>query len=126
LPTIADYLIITDAKFEIQHGTNNSSWSKTFSLENSTSLGSKSILAFILTPGGSGTITFEVKINGVSQASYKLVQAADVSTIHEVINANVLKAGTDANTIQFSITSATGGVGLLEFGDIVLHYQRTI
>jgi hypothetical protein len=61
-----------------------------------------------------------VKINGSSQLSYSFT-GFQVNTIHEVIAANVLIAGT--NNIEFRIT---GGSGTLEFGDVVLWWQRDV
>ncbi len=122
MPRIADYAIITDGKFSIQtSGDIDKDFS--FTLESGANLGSRSILAFVLfVEAGAGSIGFKVSINGSSELQYTFTEAR-VNTLHEVISANLLKAGTNANKIVFSIT---GGSGKLDFGDIVLHYQRDI
>jgi hypothetical protein len=69
---------------------------------------------------GATNLGFEVKINGSSQLNYTYTGFRS-NTLHEVIDANVLQAGT--NNIQFRIT---GGSGTLEFGDVVLWWQRDV
>jgi hypothetical protein len=122
MPRIADYAVITDAKFTIQTGGDIDK-DFDFTLESGAHLGSRAILAFVLfVHGGAEKLAFEVRINKSVQLSYVFtVSGTRIHTLHEVINANVLKAGT--NTIEFRIT---GGFGSLEFGDTVLHYQRDI
>jgi hypothetical protein len=92
-----------------------------FTLESGAHLPSRSILAFVLfVAQGANSLAFEVKINDAVQLNYTFT-GFQVNTLHEVIDANVLKAGT--NNIVFRIT---GGSGTLQFGDIVLQYQRDI
>jgi hypothetical protein len=92
-------------------------------VESGAHLGSRSILAFVLfVKQGADSLGFQVMINGSQQLSYTF-SGFRVNTLHEVIAANLLKAGTNANKIFFGIT---GGSGALEFGDVVLHYQRDI
>jgi hypothetical protein len=122
MPRIADYASITDTKFTIPTGGDIDK-DFDFTLESGAHLGSRSILAFVLfVHGGADKLGFEVKVNKSAQLSdFFTVSGTRIHTLHEVINANVLKAGT--NNIEFRIT---GGSGTLEFGDTVLHYQRDI
>lgn len=92
-------------------------------MERGAHLASRAILAFVLfVHGGAVKLAFEVKINKSAQLNYVFtVSGTRIHTLHEVINGNVLKAGT--NNIEFRIT---GVFGTLEFGDTVLHYQRDI
>lgn len=120
MPRIADYAIITDDKFTIQTG-GDIDRDFDFTLESGAHLGSRSILAFVLfVDGDADSLAFQVKVNGKSQLSYTFT-GFQVNTLHEVINRDVLKAGT--NNVEFRIT---GGSGKLAFGDVVLHYQRDI
>jgi hypothetical protein len=120
MPRIADYAIITDGKFTIKTG-GDLDQDFDFTLESGAHLPSRSILAFVLfVAQGASSLAFEVKINNVAQLNYTFT-GFQVNTLHEVIDANVLKAGT--NNIVFHIT---GGSGTLQFGDIVLQYQRDI
>lgn len=122
MPRIADYTIITDSKFSITSATGGDiDKDFNFTLESGAHLGSRSILAFVLfVKSGANNLGFEVKINNSSQLSYTFT-GFQVNTLHEVISANVLKAGT--NNIEFRIT---GGSGNLEFGDAVLWWQRDV
>lgn len=120
MPRIADYSIITDSKFTIQTGGDLDK-DFDFNLESGAHVGSRSILAFVLfVKSGANNLGFEVKINGSKQLSYTFT-GFQINTLHEVINANVLQAGT--NNIEFRIT---GGSGTLEFGDSVLWWQRDV
>lgn len=120
MPRIADYAVITDGKFAIQTGGDVDK-DFDFTLESGAHLGSRSVLAFVVfANSAANNLTFEVKVNGIAQLSYT-ISGFRTNTLHEAINANVLKAG--SNNIAFSIT---GGSGKLEFGDTVLLYQRDI
>ncbi len=120
MPRIADYAVITDSKFTIATGGDIDK-DFNFSLESGAHFGSRSVLSFVLfVSQGANNLGFEVKVNGSSQLSYTFT-GFRVMTLHEVIDANVLKTGT--NNVVFRIT---GGSGTLEFGDTVLLYQRDI
>ena len=120
MPRIADYAVVTDARFALQTG-GELDRDFGFTLENGAHLGSRSILAFVLNVNsGATSLGFEVKVNGSSQLSYTYTGFRS-NTLHEVIDADVLRAG--SNTIEFRIT---GGAGGLEFGDVALFYQRDI
>jgi hypothetical protein len=129
MPRIADYLIISDSKISISRvndGGVQGGFSEPieFTVENTAHLGSRSVLSFVvLAPDISGAIQFEVLINNSQQLSYTLGSKTEgtVFSLQEVINANVLRHGT--NSIHFHPMS---GFGHLEFGDIVLMYQRDI
>lgn len=133
MPTIADYVLIYDDVFTIENKGSFSSypsfWSKTFSLDSGANLSKKPILAFVLISKKNAegkTISFEVRINGVIALSYKLggLKQTVVNTIHEVIGTGTKYfTGAKNNRIEFIIT---GGEGKLQFGDIVLHYKRTV
>jgi hypothetical protein len=126
MPTIADYVVITDGKFTVGTADNIADhWTKRFTLESGASLASRSILQFVLIRKGTGDFNVGMKINDSDQLDYTFagVKQTIVNTIHEVISPNLLKLGTDANEIAFGIG---GGTGSIEIGDIVLHYQRTI
>jgi len=120
MPRIADYVVIRDTKFEISSEPGKDPDKDfDFTLESGASIASRSILAFVLfVYKGCG---FEVKINGTKQVDFSF-SGPTIVALHEVIAANVLKAGSD-NNIEFRVVV---GRGTLEFGDVVLHYQRDI
>ncbi|HEX5709357.1 MAG TPA: hypothetical protein VFX96_18795 [Pyrinomonadaceae bacterium] len=124
MPRIADYLIAADNKFEISRVSDGGfNHVLNFELDAGVHLASRSVLMFvILVLDGTKNLKFEVKVNGSQQLDYTLTATPTrVHTIHEVINANVLKHGN--NTLDFH---PMAGVGKLEFGDVVLFYQRDI
>ena len=120
MPRISDYVIIRDSKFTIQ-APGDPDQDFDFTLEDGAHLASRSILQFVLfVNSGASNLGFEVKINGTSQLNYTFT-GFRINTLHEVLDSNVLQAGT--NNIEFRLI---GGTGTLEFGDAVLHYQRDI
>lgn len=120
MPRIADYTIIKDERFTIQTG-GDIDQTFNFSLESGAHLGSRSILAFVLfVSGNAKSLKFEVLVNGSVQLSYTY-SGFRSNTLHEVIAADLLKQGT--NSIEFRIV---GGTGKLEFGDVVLWWQRDV
>jgi hypothetical protein len=120
MPRVSDYAIITDSKVTLQTG-GDIDRDFDFSLESGAHFPSRAILQFVLFVGSNASnLKFEVTINGSSQLIYTFSESR-VNTLHEVIDANVLKAGN--NNIAFRILD---GSGALSFGDIVLHYQRDI
>lgn len=120
MPRVADYAVITDGQTTLQTGGDIDK-DFDFTLESGAHLGSRSILAFVLLTSAANNPEFQIKINGTAQLSYGIF-GVGAHTLHEVIDANVLKAGSN-NNIAIKII---GGSGKLVFGDIVLHYQRDI
>jgi hypothetical protein len=122
IPRIADFVVIIDPKFTIHDGIPRTF---NFTLESGASLSSRSILMFDLFMAEGMVLTFNVHINGLRQMSriFDSLNGFRSNSHHEVINVNVLRLGTNANTITFEITT---GHGSIEFGDVVLFYQRNI
>lgn len=119
MPRIADYVIIKQDRFTLQTGGDIDK-DFDFTLESGSHSGSRSILAFVLVKSGTGSLTLEVKVNGSLQLS-NASTGARFNTLHEVIDADVLKVGT--NNIVFRIID---GSGTLNISNVVLHYQRDI
>jgi hypothetical protein len=122
IPRIADFVVIRDNKFTVQDGLPKTF---NFTLESGASLSERSILMFDLFMAEGMFLTFEVHVNALLQMSriFDSLTGSRGSSQHEVINMNVLRMGTSANTITFGITK---GHGSIEFGDVVLFYQRNI
>jgi len=121
MPRIADYAVISDNPVTIRNG-GDIDHSFTFNLEAGFHRGSRSILAYVLyVDAGASPITYRVTINGSTQINHSLNESR-VSTLHEVIGANVLNRVD--NTIEFRITN--GNPGTLQFMDVVLLYQRDV
>jgi hypothetical protein len=124
MPRIADYLIAADNKFEISRVSGGGfNHVLNFELDAGVHLASRSVLTFVVfLIEGTKNLTFEVKVNGSQQLAYTLSAATThFYAMHEVIDANVLRHGN--NTLDFHPVS---GTGKLQFGDVVLFYQRDI
>lgn len=132
MPTIADYVIIADDKYPVFNNLTDPDSlpveaSIFFKLDPGASLGSRSILAFVVYTEEGNNVKFEVVINGSSQLSYTFSHYQIATSLHEVISANLLKLSPDPsekpNQIIFRII---GGKGKFQFSDVILHYQLTI
>lgn len=121
---IADYAVISDSRFTLQTaGAGDTDKDFDFGLESGAHLGSRAVLLFdLFVDDSSSSLKFEVKINGSVQMT-RTYSSFRSNTMHEVVDANVLKSGANANNIEFRIAS---GTGRLEIGDVVLFYQRDV
>jgi hypothetical protein len=122
---IADYLVITDTKHHLQKDGARPPRAEEFkfTLESGAHIGSRAILAFVLkVESGTEDLELEVEVNEVDQVNYTFSDFRSSSTLHEVIDRDLLKADVE-NTIKFRIEGGTGGV---RFSDVVLYYQRDI
>ena len=121
---IADYLVIADSKHHLNKDGPRPPRAEefNFTLESGGHLSSRAILAFVLKVDSNTTdLQFEVEVNEIDQVNYTFSEFRSSSTLHEVIDQNVLKAC--ENSIKFRIEGGTGGV---RFSDVVLFYQRDI
>ena len=118
---VADYVLIKDSGFAF--GPPLVTHNFTFTVPANTHLGSRSILSFNVggIKGDDDTLKLRVSINGERVYSYN--SSADVqgfSTVQEIVRANLLKHGNDANSVTFSRES---GFGEAVLSDVVLLVQ---
>jgi hypothetical protein len=117
MPRIADYAIIADA---------NRTWGDIeeihFTLPDSCDLGSRSILAWMLTiKTVADQVNLNVLVNGV-QTYNAHFGGNRYGPLFEVVNANVLKHGDNVVNFLFTMDDATSVV----ISDIVLWWQANI
>ena len=118
---IADFSVITDGSFEIRTD-GDIDWDQDFNLQDEAHLSSRSILAFVVSPGDDNeNVRLRVQINGTDVRSAFRLNAPVRRSIHEVVARNVLQAG--SNNIDFRITAGSGN---LHISDIVLWWQRDV
>lgn len=79
--------------------------------------GEGSFLAWNVRREGSGSVTYEVKVNGTSIATYTVTQM-DWSTVQETMPTDVVHQGN--NTVEFRVTA---GTAILSFSDVLLWYR---
>jgi len=121
MPRIADYAVISDGSVTIQTGGNIDADFNP-DLGNEVHLPSRSILSFLVAAqNGANNPQLRVRVNGVQQLNGTLPDGPFVTTLQELVNANVLQNG--VNNFEFAIV---GGTGTLNISDVVLHYQRDI
>lgn len=121
MSTVADYVLIKDSSFAF--GPPLVTHRFKFTVPANTNLGSRSILSFNVggIKGDDDTLKLRVSINGEQVYSYN--STADVkgfSTVQEIVGANLLKHGTDANDVTFARES---GFGEATLSDVVLLVQ---
>lgn len=123
---IADYLVISDARHELhKSGQRPVREDFKFTLESGAHVSSRAILAFVLkVDNDAEDLHLTVEINGIEQVSYTFSGFRSSSTLHEVIDRDVLKADGE-NSIEFELDAGDGSGGV-RFGDVVLLYQRDV
>lgn len=121
MPRIADYSVISDGSVTIQTGGDIDA-DFNLNLDNGVDLPSRSILSFVVAAqNGANNPQLRVSVNGAQQLNGTLPDGPFVTSLHELVNANVLQNG--ANNFEFAIV---GGAGTLNISNVVLHYQRNI
>ncbi|MGJ3249227.1 MAG: hypothetical protein ACFE0I_24525 [Elainellaceae cyanobacterium] len=90
-----------------------------FNLPDTAHLESSSVLFLYLYTQDADELRFWIQLNAYSQVRY-VYSSPQSHTLHEVIDRHVLEHG--ANTIRFVVA----GKGTIEFGDVVLFWQRNI
>src|SRR5262245_29977411 len=110
MPNIADFVILSDAIEVMQRGTGEGTNAvrHSFNLTAKFVNGSRGILMFRIEVEEASDFHYEIKINGTSIATFTHDEER-FGTIHEVINANVLRFGDN----DYSAV-ATSGDGVMK------------
>ena len=122
MPTIADYVVLTDAPFTLPPQTPPGDRHLRFDAPR-VSPSARSILAFRVNPHvGAGEVTLRMRLNDAAP----LVQVFDTEpqrSWHEVFAAGTLKA--TGNELAVSVPADSGG-GSIDVSDIVIFFQADI
>jgi hypothetical protein len=123
---IADYVVITDIIHELNKNTARPKKKKfRFTLESGAHVHARAVLAFVLeVESARYDLRFDVQINDNAQPSHTLSGSRPSSTLHEVVNSDMLKADGE-NEIEF-ILEELDGRGKVRLSDVVLYYKRDI
>ncbi|HET9229614.1 MAG TPA: hypothetical protein VFR31_23235 [Thermoanaerobaculia bacterium] len=125
MPRIADFHVIQDNNFTLSPSpASDIDQGFDFPLEIGTPLGVASILAFTVTVPKDVVSSFEVTVNDLLSEKYTYVTPKGPTsyTLHEIISPNKLKALPGVNNVQFKLKTGSS----VQFGDVVLHFQRDI
>lgn len=117
MPSVADYIIITDGSFTL--GVNQE---RTFTFSLSGTISNVApIIAFQVDPANNSNLSFAVEIN--DQQVYNATTSVTIRRgIWEVFGLNILDTNGN-NTVQFRVES---GTGTITFSDVILWYKRQV
>jgi hypothetical protein len=118
MPTVADYVVLTDAPFTLPPQIPPSDKHLQFDAPG-VSRSSQAILAYRVDPSiGSGTVTLRMRLNNVPYE--QVFNTAPQRSWHEVFPAGTLRE--TGNELVVSVPSTSGG-GTIAVSDIVVHFQ---
>jgi hypothetical protein len=122
MPRVADFVQFSDVSFDLRIG-GDIDRPLTQLISDAPANGEGALLTWNVRREGSGSVTYEVKVNGSSAPTSTVytVSQPDWSTVQETIPTNVVKQG--SNTVEFRVT---GGSGTLSIGDVVLWYRQNV
>lgn len=119
MPNIADFRVVTDATSSLVRGGTNFVRAK-FNLPNTLVPDESGVLFFRIEAEHPEGLKYEISINSKNVITLTHNQER-FGSIHEVINANVLRIGEN----QF-MAVATDGEGTLKISDVVVFFQTTV
>jgi|GEM_PF-5746455 len=123
MPRIADYSVITDNVKTFTEGTNEE-W--TFGINNDAHVGSHGI--FVCRLHITGPLqNFDIRFYINGREIFKLPMEnkdRDVFTVHEIINSNYLRKGT--NSFNVVVEDNSSSSGRVAFSDAYVMFQRDI
>ncbi|NJR62120.1 MAG: hypothetical protein HC769_26815 [Cyanobacteria bacterium CRU_2_1] len=121
MPRVADFVQLSDTSFDLRIG-GEIARPLTQTIVDAPANGEGALLTWNVRREGSGSVTYEIKINGddVARDAYTVSQG-DWSAVQETLATNAIKQG--SNTVTFVVT---GGSGTLSIGDVVLWYRQNV
>jgi hypothetical protein len=112
MPSVADYIIISDDKVPLAFPI-PATQTFNFTPLPDYDIGSRVVLFFVVATHHNEPITFWVHINGQEVLRYTVVGAIFPQTLHEVIQAGLIKKG--QNTIDFNVDT-----GRIDISDVLI------
>jgi hypothetical protein len=114
---VADFEQFSDVSFDLRLGGDIDK-TLTKNLDATPYSGEGALLMWNVRREGSGSVSYEVKVNNGSIATYTVNQG-DWSSVHEAMPTSSIHLGD--NTVEFRVTT---GTGTLSIGDVILFYRQ--
>lgn len=119
MPRVADFVQFSDVAFDLQIGGDIDRL-LTQTITDRPATGEGALLMWNVRREGLGSVTYEVNINDVGNATKTYtVSQEDWSAIQGIVPANAVRQG--SNTVIFAVT---GGASTLSISDVVLWYRQ--
>jgi hypothetical protein len=116
---IANFAQFSDTSFDLGVG-GDIDRTLTRTIESPPVSGEGALLTWNVRREGSGSVTYEVKVNDVLVAAFT-VTLGDWSAVQEALSSSNIHVG--SNTVEFRVTD---GTGILSIGDVVLFFREDI
>lgn len=121
MPRVADFVQFSDVAFHLQNGGDFDRL-LTQTITEGPAIGEAALLIWNVRCEGLGSVTYEVNINDVGNATKTyIVSQEDWSAVQGVVPANAVRQG--SNTVTFAVTD---GASTLSISDVVLWYHQDI
>jgi hypothetical protein len=117
MATVADFALFSDSPIELSIGADiDRTLAKV--LDATPASGHGALLTWMVRRVGTGSVSYEVKVNGSTINTYTVTEA-DRLAVQESISTDDIQLGN--NTVEFRVTS---GTATLSFADVVLFYRQ--
>jgi hypothetical protein len=116
---VADFAQFSDTSIDLSIGRDIDR-TLTRNLDAPPADGQGAVLEWMVRREGTGSVSYEVKVNGNVIGTYT-VTLGDWVGVKEAISTDDIHIGN--NTVVFRVT---GGTGTLSFGDVILFYRQDI
>lgn len=118
MAVVAEYVQFSDNPVSLAIGSDiDRAFTK--NIDNAPQSSQGAVLEWMVWRGGSGTVTYEVRVNGTALNTYT-VSLGDRVAVHETFATEVIHFGD--NTVVFEVKS---GTATLNISDVVLFYRQT-
>ena len=122
MPRAADFVTFSDFSFDLGGGV-GADIDRTLheTIDETPQFGEGGLLTWNVRREGSGSVSYDVFVNGGSRQVGYTVSEQDWHSVQEVISTGKINEG--ANSVEFRVT---GGSGRLSIGDVTLWYRKNV
>jgi|SRR5262245_9522240 len=114
---VCDFEQFSDASIDLQIG-GDIDHTFTSSIDTTPASGEGAVLKWMVRREGSGSVTYEVRVNGALACTHT-VTLADWSAVQEALGTDQIQSGN--NSVEYRVTA---GTGRLSVSDVVLFYRQ--
>ncbi len=119
MPRVANFAQLRDESFSLVVG-GDIDRALTQDLADAPAAGEGALLTWNVQREGTGTVTYEVTMNGTRLNTYTAT-LGERRAVQEAMDTTTIHQGT--NTVVFRVL---GGTGTLEIGDVILFYRQDV
>ena len=122
MPVAADFVTFSDGSFDLGGGVGaDIDRTLTENIGEAPRSGEGGLLTWNVRREGSGSVSYDVILNGGSRQAGYTVSETNWHSVQEVVSTGKINQG--GNAVEFRVT---GGSGRLSIGDVTLWYRKNV